>query len=230
MSQREHTEWRYLSIVSSIFVAILLISNTVGGKVFSFWGLNLPGGVVVFPISYIFGDVLTEVYGYRTSRRIIWTGFGCLAMMSIVYYVVEKLPPAAFWPNQQAYATILGFAPRVAFASMMAYFVGEFSNSFVLAKMKILTRGRHLWSRTIGSTIVGEGIDSIVFTMVAFTGVFDGHAIFTIIWSNYLVKVLYEVVATPLTYTVVNYLKREEGVDIYDYDTDFNPFKIRARG
>jgi queuosine precursor transporter len=216
--------WRYFNLISAIFVAVLLIANTVGGKIFTVSGLNLPGGVVVFPISYIFGDILTEVYGYRASRRVIWTGLACALLMSTVYLFVQQLPPAAFWPHQAAYDVILGFAPRITIASIVAYFVGEFCNSYVLAKMKIWTRGRHLWTRTIGSTIVGEGVDTIVFCTVAFTGVFPAFAIFSVIVANYLVKVVYEVIATPITYAVVGHLKKVEGVDVYDYKTKFNPF------
>lgn len=222
--------WRYFSIISSIFVAILLISNTVGTKVFSVFGLNLPGGILVFPISYIFGDILTEVYGYKASRRIIWTGLGCAAFMAVVYYIVQWLPPAAFWEHQEAYEDILGFAPRVTAASLVAYFCGEFSNSYVLAKMKIVTEGKWLWTRTIGSTVVGEGVDTIVFCVVAFAGVFPVGAIVSIVLSNYIVKVIYEVVVTPLTYVVVGHLKKSEGVDVFDHGTNFNPFHLRERG
>jgi uncharacterized integral membrane protein (TIGR00697 family) len=220
--------WRYFSVVSSVFVAVLLISNTVGVKLFSVGPLNLPGGIVVFPISYIFGDVLTEVYGYRESRKIIWTGLACVVLMAAVYLLVEILPPAPFWKEQRAYAAILGFAPRVAAASILAYFCGEFSNSYVLAKMKIMTGGRKLWMRTIGSTVIGEGVDTVVFCVVAFAGVFPPAAILSVIGANYLVKVLYEVVATPVTYAIVGYLKRVEQVDYYDYDTNFNPFRLTS--
>lgn len=224
MTAHRQTPWKYFSLISSVFVAILLISNTVGVKVVDVFGLNLPGGIIVFPVSYIFGDVLTEVYGYRASRRIIWTGLACAVMMSGVYYVVEQLPAASFWPHQQAYESILGFAPRITLASIIAYFCGEFSNSYVLAKMKLFTNGRHLWTRTIGSTIVGEGVDTLVFCAVAFTGVFTSIQILSIVLANYVVKVAYEVIATPATYAVVGFLKRAEGVDVYDYGTNFNPF------
>lgn len=218
--------WKYFNLISAVFVAILLISNTVGGKIISVCGLNLPGGIVVFPISYIFGDVLTEVYGYRASRRVIWTGLGCAIMMSLVYLLVEILPPASFWPHQEAYKAILGFAPRVTVASIIAYFCGEFCNSYVLAKMKIWTKGKYLWTRTISSTVVGEGVDTGIFCVIAFAGVFAPSAILSVIVSNYIIKVLYEVAATPITYKVVAYLKRTEGVDVYDHGTNFNPFII----
>jgi queuosine precursor transporter len=219
-------EWRYFSIVSSVFVATLLISNTVGGKIFTFYGLNLPGGVIVFPISYIFGDILTEVYGYKASRKIIWTGLGCLVLMSAIYYVVQTLPPAVFWQDQKAYETVLGVAPRIAFASSIAYFVGEFGNSYTLAKMKVWTAGKHLWARIIGSTVVGQAADTLIFCIIAFAGVFTPANIITILISNYIFKIVYEALATPITYAIVRHLKKVEGVDIYDRNTDFNPFVI----
>jgi queuosine precursor transporter len=225
---RQHThKWQYFSFISSIFVATLLISNTVGGKVFTILGLNLPGGVIVFPISYIFGDILTEVYGYKESRKIIWTGLLCLVLMSITYYIVQILPPAVFWQDQKAYETVLGVAPRIAFASSVAYFVGEFSNSYTLAKMKVLTEGKHLWARTIGSTVVGQAADTIVFCIIAFVGVFTSANILNIIISNYIFKVLYEAIATPFTYAIVKHIKKIEQVDVYDRNTNFNPFIIK---
>lgn len=230
MHQGNRTTWKYFTLVSSVFVAVLLISNTVGTKVFSVFGLNLPGGVVVFPIAYIFGDILTEVYGYRASRSIIWTGLACNVLMALAYLVVENLPPAVFWENQEAYEAILGFVPRIVLASIIAYFFGEICNAFVLAKMKIFTQGKHLWTRTIGSTIVGQGVDTLVFCLVAFIGVFTPGQILSVILSNYVFKVAYEVLATPATYFVVNRLKRAEGVDVYDHDTDFNPFIIENPG
>jgi queuosine precursor transporter len=217
---------QFFAIISSIFVATLIISNTVGGKVFTFYGLNLPGGVIVFPISYIFGDVLTEVYGYKSSRVVIWTGLICLIMMSGCYYIVQVLPPASFWNQQEAYQQVLGTAPKIALASSIAYFLGEFSNSFVMAKMKIFTNGNHLWTRTIGSTIIGQAVDTAVFCIIAFTGVFPPASILAVIVSNYIFKVAYEVIATPITYSIVKFLKKVEKTDVFDEDTDFNPFKI----
>jgi len=222
--------YRYFDLVAMLFVAVLLISNTVGGKILQVGPLSLPGGILVFPISYIFGDVLTEVYGYRASRRIIWSGLALNFLMSMMYVLVGALPQASFWPHQEAYNTILGQVPRIVLASMIAYFCGEFSNSYVLAKMKILTRGRWLWTRTIGSTIVGEGIDTLVFVLIAFSGVFPPGAILRIVISNYVVKVAYEVLATPLTYKVVGFLKTREKEDYYDYNTNFNPFLIADSG
>lgn len=216
--------YRYYSLISSLFVAVLLISNTVGVKIIAVGGLEISGGIVVFPISYIFGDILTEVYGYKAARRIIWTGLGCAVLMSTTYYLVEFLPAAPFWQDQQAYAVILGFVPHLTLASIVAYFCGEFMNSYVLARMKVLTGGRYLWTRTIGSTIVGEGIDTVIFNLIAFAGRLTPGEIVWIAGSSYVVKVLYEIVATPLTYWVVNHLKRAEGVDVFDMHTRFNPF------
>jgi len=201
-----------------------MLSNTVATKLISIGPFIVSGGIIVFPLTYIFGDVLTEVYGYKQSRKIIWTGFFVLLLMSLVYWLVGILPPAMGWLNQTAYNTILGLVPRIALASLIAYWLGEFSNSFVLAKMKLLTQGRHLWMRTIGSTIVGEGIDSTVFVILAFYGVFPNNLLLPAILSGYILKVVYEIIATPLTYRIVKFLKRAEGVDAYDYTTKFNPF------
>lgn len=218
---------KYFSIISTIFVAILLISNTVASKFFHLGPFIWTGAVVVFPLSYIFGDILTEVYGYRRSRKIIWTGFLCLVLMSVVYWVVGMLPSAPGWENQGAYNLILGVVPRVVVASMIAYWAGEFSNSFVLAKLKMFTKGRHLWVRTISSTIVGEGVDTALFAIIGFWGVIPNSILGIAIISGYLFKVGYEIVVTPFTYMIVNKLKRAEGIDVYDYHTKFNPFAIR---
>lgn len=222
--------YRYFDLVGMLFVAVLLITNTVGVKIIQVGPFSLPGGVLVFPIAYIFGDVLTEVYGYRASRRIIWSGLCLNFLMSLVYAAVGALPHPSFWTNQPAYAAILGQVPRIVTASMIAYFAGEFSNSYVLAKMKIWTGGRWLWTRTIGSTIVGEGVDTVVFVLLAFTGVFPSAALLQIVISNYVVKVAYEVLATPITYWVVSFLKRAEHEDYYDYNTNFNPFALGESG
>ena len=218
---------KYFWIISSIFVAVLLIANTTASKLVSLGSFVVAGGIIIFPISYIFGDVLTEVYGYARSRKVIWTGFLCLMLMSLVYWIVGLMPYPSFWQNQQAYDAILGFVPRIVLASIIAYFVGEFSNSYVMAKMKIFSRGRHLWMRTIGSTIVGEGIDSVIFGFIAFYGVIPLEGLFLAILSGYILKVLYEIIATPFTYIIVNFLKRAEGVDVYDNKTNFNPFNVK---
>jgi uncharacterized integral membrane protein (TIGR00697 family) len=208
----------------AFFVTALITANITAVKLIGVFGLVIDAGTIIFPISYIFGDVLTEVYGYRRARQVIWLGFFCnlLAVGTIV--LGGALPAASFWEGQQAYETILGYAPRLLFASFCAYLVGEFANSYVLAKMKIATNGRWLWSRTIGSTLVGQGLDSAVFVVLAFSGTVPTGALFGIIVVNWLFKSAYEAAATPLTYLVVNFLKRRENTDVYDYDTSFNPF------
>lgn len=218
---------KYFSIISTLFVAMLMISNTVATKLFSLGPLIFTGGILVFPITYIFGDILTEVYGYSRSRKIIWTGFVALIFMSLVYWIVGLLPPAPTWQNQEAYILILGFVPRIVLASIVGYWAGEFANSFVLAKLKLLTRGRHLWMRTIGSTLVGEGVDTSLFILISFYGTVPGTILALAIISGYVFKVVYEVIATPITYKVVAFLKKAEKIDHYDYNTNFNPFKLR---
>ena len=218
---------RYFSIISTIFVAVLLISNTVATKLFSLGPFIFTGAIFVFPISYIFGDILTEVYGYARSRRIIWTGFACILFMALLYWIVGLLPPAPTWQNQTAYNAILGIVPRIVFASLIAYWAGEFSNSYVLSKMKIWTAGKYLWMRTIGSTLVGEGIDTVLFVGIAFLGILPTSTLAIAALSGYLFKVLYEILATPITYRIVHYLKRAEGCDHFDYRTKFNPFKLQ---
>jgi uncharacterized integral membrane protein (TIGR00697 family) len=220
--------WRHLGTISSLFVALLLISNTVASKIIFLGGLALPGATLIFPLTYIFGDILTEVYGFRASRKVIWTAVAAQLLMSAAYWLVGALPAAPFWPNQEAYQVILGFVPRIVFASIVAFFCGEFLNSIVLAKLKVATGGRHLWLRTISSTILGEGIDSIVFGVIAFAGVFAPQALATLIISQYLVKVVIEVVATPLTYLAVSTLKKAEGQEAWDTNLKFNPFRITS--
>jgi uncharacterized integral membrane protein (TIGR00697 family) len=213
---------RYLSVITALFVTALLTANIIAVKLFVVAGVVLPAGTVVFPLSYLFGDVLTEVYGYAVTRRVIWLGFFCNLLMVAAIWIGQELPSAGFWDGQDAYVRILGFAPRLLGASFVAYLVGEFANSYVLAKLKIATKGRWLWSRTIGSTIVGQGLDSIVFITLAFagTGVPD---LASLIAAQWIFKCLYETAATPLTYAVVNTLKRLEGLDTYDYKTNFSP-------
>lgn len=213
-----------LVIIAAIFTTCLITANIIAVKVISFGAVILPAAIVVFPLSYILGDILTEVYGYRWARRVIWLGFTCNLIFVIFIWVGQVLPPASFWKGQEAYETILGFTPRLLAASFCGYLAGEFVNSFVLAKMKILTRGRWLWTRTIGSTIVGEGLDTAIFITLAFIGTPSFAAI--MILYHWLVKTGIEAIATPLTYTVVNYLKRKEAIDTYDYETRFNPFLV----
>lgn len=233
--------YRFFDLIMALFVTTLLVSNIASSAKIIDWGVSLAGlplafdaGTLLFPISYIFGDVLTEVYGYRRSRRVIWTGFACAALMSVTFWVVGRLPGEASWESyagQQAYDAILGGVSSggIIIASLIAYFAGEFSNSYTLAKMKILTRGRWLWMRTIGSTLVGEGVDTVLFVVIASAfGVFPWAVALSIIVSNYIFKVGIEAAFTPLTYRIVNALKRIENEDYYDYDTDFNPFKLES--
>jgi hypothetical protein len=227
-SASPRTNYRYLPLVTAVFVTCLLVANIIAVKLASVGGLVFPAGVIVFPISYIFGDILTEVYGYARSRQVIWIGFGCNLLAVIFIYLGGLLPSAGFWPLQDAYQSILGFAPRLLAASFVAYLFGEFLNSFVLAKLKIATNGRWLWVRTIGSTLVGEGADSLVFITLAFFGTIPTGQIPLTIFTQWLLKSGYEALATPLTYLAVNFLKRAENEDYYDHTTDFNPFKLRA--
>ena len=221
--------YKYYDLVMAAFVTVLVCSNVIGAaKVASVGGFAFGAGVLFFPISYIFNDVLTEVYGYARARKVVWAGFGALIFASIMSYVVVALPPAPDWPDQSAYLTVFGQTPRIVFASIAAFFVGELSNSYVLAKMKIQTKGRFLWLRTIGSTVVGEGVDSAVFYPVAFYGVWTDELLIQVMLGNYVIKVAWEAVITPLTYVVVNFLKRAEHEDYYDHETNFTPFSIEV--
>jgi len=213
-------------LLVALFVTILLVSNIIAVKLISLFGLILPAAIIVFPLSYILGDVFTEVYGYRQARRVIWLGFFCNLVAVILFFLGGILPPASFWDGQAAYERILGYTPRLLLASFLAYLVGEFANAFVLAKMKITTRGKWLWTRTIGSTLVGQGLDSLVFITLAFVGTMPFPLLLRAIVTQWLVKVAYETLATPLTYAVVGWLKRKEGLDVYDYDTRFNPLLL----
>lgn len=213
-------------VIAAIFVTSLITANVIAVKVIAVGSLVLPAAVIVFPISYIFGDILTEVYGYRMARRVIWLGFLCNLVFVAFVWLGQLLPSASFWEGQAAYETILGYVPRLLAASFCGYLVGEFANSYILARMKMATRGRWLWMRTIGSTIVGEGLDSAIFITLAFVG--TPSFSLALIVSHWLVKTGIEVVATPATYAVVNFLKRRDGVDSYDYQTNFNPFSIKG--
>ncbi len=216
-----------LLIIAVVFVTSLITANVIAVKVVSLGSWLLPAAVFVFPLSYIFGDILTEVYGYAQARRIIWLGFGCNLIFVLFAWIGQILPPAAFWEGQAAYETILGYVPRILLASFAGYLVGEFANSFIMARMKVLTQGRWLWSRTISSTIVGQGLDTVVFILIAFAGT----PVFAVIMilHHWLAKIAIEVAATPLTYGIVGYLKKKEGIDTYDKGTNFNPFLLRAR-
>lgn len=228
--------YRYYDLILGAFVAVLLCSNLIGVQkvatvnLFGITNFTFGAGVLFFPISYLFGDILTEVYGYARSRRVIWVGFGALIFASLMSFVVVNLPVAATMnPAQQAaLEQIFGQTPRIVAASLIAFFAGEFANSFVLAKMKILSRGKNLWMRTIGSTFAGEAVDSLIFYPIAFLGVWSNEQVLTVMWSNYLLKVVWEIVATPLTYLVVDFLKKAEREDYYDRETNFNPFTLET--
>lgn len=211
-------------LVASIFITCLIASNIIAIKLVSIFGLVLPAAILIFPLSYIFGDVLTEVYGYRQARWVIWLGFFCNLIVVVAIWLGQILPAASFWDGQAAYERILGYTPRLLGASFLAYLVGEFANSFVLAKMKMATHGRWLWVRTIGSTLVGQCLDSIVFMTLSFMGTIPMSALSGAILVQWLSKSAYEAIVTPLTYLVINFLKKREGMDVFDYDTRFNPF------
>lgn len=223
-SSEKQTYSAWFVVICSLFVTSLITANIIAVKLVDIAGLIVPAGIIVFPVSYIVGDILTEVYGFRVAKRIIWLGFFCnlLAVMAIL--VGQILPGAAFWDGQAAYERILGYTPRLLIASLLAFLVGELSNSFVLARLKILTEGKHLWMRTIGSTIVGQGFDSLIFILIAFAGTTPVSAMITAILTQWGFKVAYETLATPVTYYVVNRVKRVEGMDVYDRKISFNPF------
>jgi uncharacterized integral membrane protein (TIGR00697 family) len=214
-------------VIASVFVTCLITANIIAVKIIWVLGFPVPAGIIIFPLSYLFGDVLTEVYGYGAARRVIWLGFACNLLAVIAIYLGGIAPAAPFWTQQAAYNSILGFAPRLLLASFIAYLVGEFTNSFVLAKLKIATRGRWLWTRTIGSTLVGEGLDTFIFISIAFGGIFSAQIILVTIFTQWFLKVAYEVVATPFTYMVVGFLKQREKLDTYDYRTNFSPILFR---
>ncbi len=229
MRVTEHTNnnYYYYDILVALFVAVLLISNIASTKILVLWKFTFDGGTILFPLSYIFGDVLTEVYGYRRSRKVIWLGFFSAALMSLVFYIVQMLPPAPDWPYQEAFSNLLGFVPRIVAASLIAYFAGEFSNSFTLSKLKIFTRGRFLWIRTISSTLIGEGLDTILFCIIAFYGTMPSSVLLAVIISNYIFKCSVEILFTPLTYAIVGFLKRKENIDTYDVGINYNPFVLK---
>lgn len=219
--------FRYLDVLTIGFVVVLLVSNLVGPKICQIGPLKVSGAQLLFPITYICGDVFTEVYGYAASRRAIWLGFFAMALLSIMGMLAVALPPAPDWHNQQAFAIVFGLVPRFAIASLVAYWAGEFTNSYTLAKLKLLTNGKWLWTRTIGSTITGQAVDTAVVIVIAFAGYTPLKTIGIVILSSYLTKVIYEALATPLTYIVVAWLKRVEQVDAYDRSTNFNPFALK---
>ncbi|WP_445949144.1 queuosine precursor transporter [Sphingorhabdus sp.] len=226
-------QFRYYDFVMAAFVAILLLSNIIGAAKPAALAINgqqwiFGAGILFFPLGYVIGDVLTEVYGYARARRVIWAGFAALLFMAFMSWVVVALPPAPGWPGQAAYESVFGQVWRIVFASITAFWAGEFINSYVMARMKIWTGGKHLWSRTIGSTVAGQGIDSIIFYPLAFGGIWSDEQVISVMLTNWLLKVGWEVVLTPFTYGVVGWLKRKEGVDIFDEGTNFSPFKTKV--
>lgn len=213
-------------LIVAVFVTCLITANIIAVKLVDLGGLIIDSGVVIFPISYIVGDVLTEVYGFRRARRVIWLGFACNLLAVIAMVIGQALPAASFWDGQAAYDRILGYTPRLLVASFVAFLIGEFANAAVLSRMKVLTRGRWLWARTIGSTLVGEGLDSVIFIFIAFWGTSPESALLSSMLTQWVFKVAYETAATPLTYLVINFIKRREGVDVYDRDISFNPLSL----
>jgi hypothetical protein len=223
-NQQRYSPWFVIAV--TVFITCLITANITAVKLVNVFGLVLPAAIVIFPVSYIFGDILTEVYGYRQARRVIWLGFLCNLVAVVAIWLGQVLPPASFWDGQAAYERILGYTPRLLLASFLAYLLGEFANAFVMAKMKIAMKGRWLWSRTIGSTLIGEGLDSLVFMTIAFVGEIPATGLASAIVTQWLAKSAYEACVTPLTYAAVNFLKRKEGLDVYDYDTRFNPLLL----
>ena len=226
--------FKYYDLIMAAYVCILLCSNLIGPAKFSTVSVPLLGsvtfmaGVLFFPISYLFGDILTEVYGYARDRRVVWAGFGALIFASFMAAVVVALPAASWWPDQAAVKTVFGNTPRIVAASIFAFWCGSFTNSYVLAKMKIWSKGRWLWTRTVGSTLCGELVDSALFYMIAFYGIWGTEHLVQVSWEQYLLKSGWEIIATPLTYKVVGFLKRAEQEDFYDRSTNFTPFSLRS--
>jgi uncharacterized integral membrane protein (TIGR00697 family) len=221
--------YRYYDLIMAAFVCVLLCANLIGvGKVVTIGGVTFGGGNLFFPLSYLFGDILTEVYGYARSRKVVWAGFGALAFASVMSAVVVALPPSPLWDGQAHVEAVFGSTWRIALASLVGYFCGEFANSVTLAKLKVLTGGRLLWVRTIGSTVVGEAADSLIFYPLAFLGTWRPELLLSVMATNYVMKVGWEVLATPITYRVVAFLKEREREDYYDRDTDFTPFSLKT--
>ena len=217
----------YFAYVVALFVSFLLISNIASTKILSLWIFTFDGGTLLFPLTYIFGDILTEVYGFKKAKKAIWIGFFCAALMTLIFAIVQFLPAANGWNNQASFELILGMTPRIVLASLVAYLAGSFTNSIVLAKMKLITKGKYLWARTIGSTIVGELIDTALFCTIAFLGVFPIELLVAVIISNYFFKVGIEIIFTPFTYKIINWLKKKEQIDYFDNNTNFNPFALK---
>lgn len=222
-------EYRYYDLVMAGFVTVLLCSNLIGpAKIAEVAGFTFGAGVLFFPFSYIFGDCLTEVYGYKRARRVVWAGFAALIFASVMTQIVLAFPPASGWPHQEAYETALGATWRIALASLIAFWAGEFVNSYVLAKIKLWMEGRHLYIRTISSTVAGQAIDSLLFYSIAFYGVWSSEQLLLVMVSNYAIKVIWEALMTPLTYVIVGFLKKREHEDVFDRDTNFTPFSLKT--
>ena len=220
--------YRFLDIITACFVTVLILSNISSTKILSLGWFSFDGGTIIFPLAYIFGDILTEVYGYARARRVIWTGFAMNLLMILIFWIVTKLPPAGDWGGQEAFASVLGVVPRIVLGSFVAYLCGEFLNSYILAKLKIKTKGKMLWFRTIASTIVGQFFDTTIFLFIAFAGVLSWDLIWIIWISNYIFKIGTEIILLPVTYRVVNWLKKKESEDYYDINTNFNPLKLKS--
>lgn len=218
------SRFKHYDLLLSTFVVALLISNLVAQKICAIGPFTVSGAQLLFPVTYIYGDVFTEVYGYAASRRAIWLGFLASGLLALLGLIIVALPPAKGWGNQEAFATVFGFVPRAVVGSLVAYWCGEFTNSYVMARLKLLTAGKHLWTRTIGSTISGQAVDTIVVMILIFGGTISLGLMVRLVLSAYAFKVVYEILATPLTYAVVNWLKRSEGIDTFDRHTRFNPF------
>lgn len=230
MSKTLHSankQYRYFDWIMAAFVTILVCSNVIGAsKVCEVFGFTFSAGNLFFPLSYLFGDIITEVYGYKRARRIVWAGFAALLFASAVSAFIVYVPPSGDWHNQEAYEIAFGNTWRISMCSLIAFWAGELTNSYALAKMKVWTKGRFLWTRTISSTIVGEGVDSLIFYPCAFLGTWPTELVMAVMMQNYAFKVLWEIVMTPFTYRIVNYLKRAENEDYFDYQTNFNPFSV----
>ena len=229
--------FKYYDFAMAAFVAILICSNLIGAaKLVQFFELNIFGweagvfgaGILFFPLSYVLGDVLTEIYGYARARRVVWAGFASVLFMAAMSWIVVAMPPAPGWAGQSAYEQVFGLTPRIVLASVAAFWAGELTNAFVMARMKVMTGGKRLWQRTIGSTVVGQGVDSLIFYPLAFLGVWTTSQVVTVLITNYLLKVLWEAALTPVTYRVVGFLRRAEGVDVFDSETNFTPFSVRS--
>lgn len=221
-------QFKYYDFAMAAFVAILICSNLIGAaKPATLFGVTFGAGIIFFPLSYVLGDILTEIYGYARARRVIWAGFAGVIFMAFMSWVVLALPAAEGWEGVEAYQFVFGQTPRIVAASICAFWAGEFANSFVMARMKVASEGRHLWRRTIGSTVVGQGVDSLIFYPVAFLGVWTPEQVVAVLITNYLLKVAWEALLTPATYVIVVYLKRAEGVEVFDDDTNFSPFTVK---